>query len=314
MGIFYLFYTIVITPYLALLPEIARTTPERLRLSGWQTVFNMAGVSIAMIVGALLISFVGYHGMAWIFAAVIFISFMMSGLKSKEIPGVDTLPKMGFWAALFLTFKNRPFLIYLFSQVFIWFGFNLIIASIKHICVALLGMHSSGVALCMLLTFAVIIVGIPFVFKLTRNIGKRMTYIYMVAIFIPGFALIYLLHSPWIGVMNLPLGLIIFATLGIPASAFFVIPNTLMGEIIDYDEKLTGRRREAIYFSAQALINKFGLAFSSIFQGFIFTYGYQADNPLGVRLLGPSAAVFVLIGLIFFYFYPLEDEEFRRER
>jgi GPH family glycoside/pentoside/hexuronide:cation symporter len=110
------------------------------------------------------------------------------------------------------------------------------------------------------------------------------------------------------------LGLVIFLLLGIPASAFFIIPNTIMGEIIDHDEKLTGRRREAIYFSAQALINKFGLAFSSLFLGFIFQYGYKFEQPLGVRLLGPSAALFVLIGLIIFSFYPLEDAKFLRKR
>lgn len=314
ISVFYLFYTIVITPYLALLPEIARSTAERLKLASWQTVFNMSGLLITMVVGALLISFIGFQEMAYIFAAVILAAFLISGFKTRERHNVDVKPGTGFWNELKLTFKNKPFLIYLFSQVFIWFGFNLIVMTVAHIVESLMGLGTAAVALCMGLTLVMVIITIPFVLRMAKLYGKKKTYLVMVSVFVVGYAAIYILRSPLIGNYSLHLGLAIFLLLGIPASAFFVIPNTIMGEIIDHDEKLTGKRREAIYFSAQALINKFGLAFSSLFMGFIFQYGYKFEQPLGVRLLGPSAAVFVLIGLIIFSFYPLEDAKFLRKR
>ncbi len=314
ISIFFLFYTIVITPYLALLPEIARSTSERLRLGSWQTIFNMVGILVAMIAGGFIVAKLGYSPMALIFAGILFISFMGSALGTRERPDAVMTERMGFFHAFGQTFRNRPFLIYLFSQVFIWFGFNLVIASLKHIVVALMGLSTTGVALVMILTLGTVISTIPLVLWLAKRWGKKKTYVVMVSAFIIGFAAIYVLKSPILSDKgSMVAGLIIFFALGIPSSAFFVIPNTFMGEIIDYDETLTGRRREAIYFSAQALINKFGLAFSSIFMGFIFTYGYTVSNPLGIRLLGPSAAFFVLIGIIIFIFYPLEDAAFLKK-
>lgn len=315
ISVFYLFYTIVITPYLSLLPEIARGTSERLKLASWQTIFNMAGLIVAMIIGGIMVHALGYRWMSIIFATLILISFIFSALKTKERPTVATQPRMGFGAALAQTFRNGPFLIYVFSQLFIWFGFNLVIASLKHIVVALMGFSTTGVALVMFLTLGMVIITIPLVLRLAKQWGKKKTYLVMVSMFIIGFAAIFLMKSPMLSdTGSRILGLCIFFMVGIPSSAFFVIPNTIMGEIIDFDHKTTGRRREAIYFSAQALINKFGLAFSSLYQGFIFTYGYQAGNPLGIRLLGPSAAIFVMIGLAIFYFYPLEDPKFLRKR
>lgn len=154
----------------------------------------------------------------------------------------------------------------------------------------------------------------PIVFRMTKTIGKKKAYLLMVSVFVPCLAAIYLLGSPWVGDNTVILGYILFALMGIPCSAFFLIPNTIIGEIVDYDEKKTGRRREAIYYSTQALLNKTGLAFSSLLLGYLYAFGHTVDNPYGIRLLGPVAGIFVLLGLIVFAFYPLEDAAFMHRK
>jgi len=312
IDLFFIFYALVITPYLALLPDIARTTMERLKLSGWQTIFNVAGVACAVILGDIVRHYGGYQAMALFFAALIFTAFILPGIKIKERTVVHPGPRIGFWKALGITLKNRPFIIYLIGQTFVWFGFSLIQGALRHVVVALMGLQTIGMAKCLFLSLLVAVLCMPLVFKLAHKFGKKRAYIIMVSAFVPLLAAIYLLRSPWIGNFTIPLGYVIFALMGIPISAFFIIPNSILGEIIDYDEKHTRLRREAIYFSTQSLINKTGLAISSILMGFLLSLGFTVDNPFGIRLLGPTAAVFVLVGLIVFSFYPLEDAAYVR--
>jgi len=312
INFFYIFYALVITPYLAMLPDIARTTAERLKLSGWQTIFNVAGVACAVILGDIVRHYGGYWAMALFFAALIFASFFLPGVKVKERTVVHSGPSIGFWNALGITLKNRPFIIFLVGQTFVWFGFSLIQGALRHVVVALMGLQTVGMAKCLFLSLLVAVFCMPLVFKLAHKLGKKRAYIIMVSAFVPLLAVIYLLRSPLVGNFTIPLGYIIFALMGIPISAFFIIPNSILGEIIDYDEKHTRLRREAIYFSTQSLINKTGLAISSMLMGILLSFGYTIDNPFGVRLLGPVAAAFVLVGLVVFSFYPLEDAAYMR--
>ncbi|GAG49871.1 unnamed protein product, partial [marine sediment metagenome] len=50
--------------------------------------------------------------------------------------------------------------------------------------------------------------------------------------------------------------LVFVALIGLPMAAVFTYPNAIMADIIDYDEVRTGMRREAIYYSSQATIEK----------------------------------------------------------
>jgi len=47
--LFFIFYTIVGAPYNALIPEISKTTEDRLNLSTWQSIFRLLYTAIAMI-------------------------------------------------------------------------------------------------------------------------------------------------------------------------------------------------------------------------------------------------------------------------
>ena len=42
-------------------------------------------------------------------------------------------------------------------------------------------------------------------------------------------------------------------------------------------------------------------------------FGFSRENPMGIRLLGPVAGVFVLIGAVIFVFYPLNEKTLELE-
>ena len=99
------------------------------------------------------------------------------------------------------------------------------------------------------------------------------------------------------------------AILGIFLASLFVLPNAVLADIVDYDEKRTGRRREAVYFGVQGVLYKISTALSALIITGLFVFGYSAANPLGVRLAGPVAGVLMLLGFICFLGYSLSEKD-----
>jgi len=79
--------------------------------------------------------------------------------------------------------------------------------------------------------------------------------------------------------------------------------------VIDYDEKLTGRRREAIYFGFQGSFQKLSLGISSLLFG-VLAYGPDgAVSVQGLRSVALLAAGISVIGIVIFIGYPLRERE-----
>ena len=87
-----------------------------------------------------------------------------------------------------------------------------------------------------------------------------------------------------------------------------VIPNVLVSEIIDDDYKRFAVRREAMFFGVQGLVNKLATAFASFAVGVLHDIlGSTANQPLGITIVAPIAAVFSLVG--FFVMVRLNKEK-----
>jgi Na+/melibiose symporter-like transporter len=103
--------------------------------------------------------------------------------------------------------------------------------------------------------------------------------------------------------------LIYFCIVAIPISGLYVFPNALVGDIADYDELITKKRREAMYYGGFGFLEKSGWAIAAFLIGSILEiFGYSAENPLGIRLVGPVVGVIALFGFLAFRGYRLPDE------
>jgi Na+/melibiose symporter-like transporter len=82
----------------------------------------------------------------------------------------------------------------------------------------------------------------------------------------------------------------------------------MMGNVVDYDEALTHRRREAIYYGTFSFAIGLGTAVGTLILPLLLeNFGYTRANPLGVRLAFPVMALFVFIGLAIFQKYRVAD-------
>jgi GPH family glycoside/pentoside/hexuronide:cation symporter len=87
-----------------------------------------------------------------------------------------------------------------------------------------------------------------------------------------------------------------------------LVPDAIVAAVSDLEEKLSGQRREAMYFGAQGFILKLALGISTLVTtGLLAVFGGTTEQSLGIRLTGPVAALFIIIGAFVFSRYPEKD-------
>jgi GPH family glycoside/pentoside/hexuronide:cation symporter len=96
------------------------------------------------------------------------------------------------------------------------------------------------------------------------------------------------------------------------------MPHTIIPDSIDYGEYLTGERQEGLYFGFLTFIQKVGTAGAIGASGIILQFaGYNANAVQSqtvlwtIRILfGPVPGLFLLIGIVCIYFYPIDKKMF----
>ena len=94
---------------------------------------------------------------------------------------------------------------------------------------------------------------------------------------------------------------------GLALTSVLVFPNALMADIIDYDALRTGSRREGVYYGAQNVVESIVVAFHAAILALLLRLGGTAEDPLGIRLVGPVAGASMAVGYLIFRRYTLPD-------
>jgi Na+/melibiose symporter-like transporter len=100
----------------------------------------------------------------------------------------------------------------------------------------------------------------------------------------------------------------VMAAAGAPLAGLFLFPAALTADIVDHDSLSTGFRREGAYFGAQNFVEKMATSLAPLMLALLLVLGNTADDPLGIRLVGPTAGLIVLAGWFVFRRYDLPDD------
>lgn len=304
--IFFVLYTVVVGPYLALFPEIATEKSDRIALATWQAAFNVVGLAIGTLGSAFLIEKIGFRGMGLVMAALALISFLVPGLTARESP-VNDERRPKFFEAFRYIAMNRAFRVYTASKLLIWFGFNMVIVSLAYITTIVIGLPRSMAGVVFAVALGIAAICFKPIGEIANKYGKKKTLAISSLLLAAAMTLI-----PVIGRIPLPLGrtlqgVIVIALVGAPAAALFVLPNAFVADIADHGAGMCNHRLEGAYFGVQGFLNKVGMGLSSLAVGYLLgAFGYSASKPLGILLIGPIAAAFVLMGVAVFAKYELD--------
>lgn len=309
---FWLFFTVYVNPYMALIPQLAKDDDERVDLSIWMSVGNIIGIAAVGVGIPILISRFGYKIMGLIVAGLGLITLYTPTLGISE----EERWKKGesgeargliFKDALKKTLKNKPFLIFLVAEFAYFSVWNTLLMISPYIVTVLMQQPESMVSAIMGVALLSTLISLPIVRKLSEKWGKKK--LFLIAL---GLSAIDMPLFSMIGLYNIipPLYLAIAASvlLGFPLAAFFAIENAIIGEIVDHDEEKTGHRREGMFSGIRGLITKAAIGFAVFSSAVIMEYfGYSVGNEFGIRLVGILLAVLSVIGFFVFRKYPLED-------
>ena len=314
-GMYFFFFTVYVGPYLSLIPELGHTNKERIGLTTSQAYFSLIGAGIVMVGGPLLLGHfmktsspvISYRKMAVIFAltgvmlaylAVIVVDEKrFSGAKPSTTPLLTSFKK---------TISSRPFVIYLISNIALWFLFNIVRSSAIHIGVTLLKGDEAFASNMFGILIVSAAVCFPFVGILARKYGKKLTMILglltfsILSVIISLSGLTFVNARVW--------GLTTIALMGFPVAIILVIPNVLLSDLCDLDFAVTGERREAMYFGVQGFFMKLNLGISTATLALLYSaFGKDISNPLGVRLALIAGSAVALIGLAAMVKYPEKE-------
>jgi len=311
------FHTMTTTPYYALTPELTRDYNERASLTSIRMVYSVFGYILGAALTTLLAGIFQGTGLnlqqAWsatgaVFGTIAVITTLVTTLSIKERPELAGEPsKLPPVKAILIPFKNKPFVVLMIAFILSSFSFTVLTALVPYFIQYQLNMKDSVpiVLLVMLLMIGIFLIPAKLV---SDKINKGPAY--ALGLFIASLAVISSFFLPHAAS---PLIYVVAAVAGLGFSAQWVFPWSMLPDVIEYDEKMTGERREGIYYGLWAFLSKFtgalGVAVSGWALG-LFGYVPNVEQTVralfGIRLFfAVVPAVVILISLPFLVWYPI---------
>lgn len=261
----FLFWTVVTVPYESLGPEITFDYHERTSLFGMRDGFLIAGTLAAASAPALVQWIFGLADDAsgertkffWI--SVLYAPLLIgtawwcvSSIKEQQ-PSQPVKKHSGWVFGLRQVTHNRPFIILLAAYTISAIGNNLPATLILFYVQYVL---QSDLADFFLMTYFVAgIVFLPVWIVISRRTGKKAAWLASMAINSGAFVGVFFLGPG----DELIYGILVFLS-GIGFGATLAIPSAIQADVIDYDELLSGERREGQYIGLWSISKKLAAA------------------------------------------------------
>ena len=336
--VFQIFFTTTNLPYTSLTAEMGRNYDEVTELTSFRLAFSVAGgVAILAVAGvvssiipetqrALRYTVLGIVGGGLSVLSIYWCIFGTFGYTKQQaiaekrplstgIGGEDDEVQESFGAQLKTVASNRPFLFVVAIYLCSWMALQVTAAVLPFYAVSWMNTSESLVAL---LVQGPAIALMFVCAALSKRIGKKNLYFLGSAIWIPVQAALYFIQPNQVNILY---GLCIIASFGVAVA--YVVPWSILPDVIDLDELRSGRRREGTYYSFMTLLQKLGLAAGLFLVGVAldsagFIEPLLPGDPLPVQpesalqairfFMGPVPLLFVVCAAILVYFYPLTRE------
>jgi len=318
------FFTMVSLCFSSLLAELSINPEERAIIN----IFSGLGAGIAVaLTYALPILFIFFNPLPLIqeiftfqviaLILAIFGAFFLSitafGIKERPELLPEKEQTLSLWRSIKNVLANKSFITYVifnFTMAYVLFSVNSNLPFyLEYVLDISLENIISSTPLLFFLIFTVI--GLPVGLMLTKKKGNKRALFYLSILGLTGFVLLTFANDIYL--VNVS-----FIIIGFGFSGQSLLVFTLLGDIIDKDELETGVRREGAYFGTDALITRPAQSLAAGISGLVFfltnfqqNLGVGESQPesaiFGIKmLLGIIPAIFITLGLISLWYYPLD--------
>ncbi|MGJ3250551.1 MAG: MFS transporter [Elainellaceae cyanobacterium] len=332
--IFFTTYTSVNLPYAALTAELTQDYDERTNLSSFRLAFSLAGAVLGLALGFIFAANIPnlesqhlFLGITCAVLSVLPLYWCIWGTRGRlrynaerkaqqsANSGDRHLSSLPIQSQFKIVFSNRPFLFVIGIYLLSWLALQITAAIIPYFVVNWMGLDSY-------FSVALIVQGcaIPMLFvcsAISQKVGKRGIYFIGMSFWIVVQAGLVFLQPDQVGLMYV---LALAASFGVATA--YVVPWSMLPDVIELDELQTGQRREGVFYSFMTLLQKMGLAIGIFLVGYALEFaGFVSRTPgqpipeqpesalLAIRLaIGPLPTLCLILGLVLVYFYPLTRE------
>lgn len=324
------FYTVVNLPYTAMTPELTQDYDERTSLNSFRFIFSIGGSIFSLILAQIVFSTISdrqqqFFILAAICAVVATLSlyWCVYGTRDRILAfearrtAVEEPPALPIKEQLKIVFTNKPFLFVIGIYLFSWLAVQVTASIIPYFVVNYLQLREAQVPTVLIAVQGTAIFMLIVWSHLSKKIGKKTVYFMGIILWILAAIGLYFLQPGQLGLM---FALAVITGMGV--STAYLIPWSMMPDVIELDELNTRQRREGIFYGFMVLLQKFGLAFGLFLVGnALQASGFreaaagqelptQPESALFAIRLAASVlpVIFLIGGLVLAYFYPITRE------
>ncbi len=324
-------YTVVLMPYLALLPEIAPDYDDRTRTNSYRFTFALISNMLAFTLPPVIVVAVtgagdlasspasGWLVMGLVFGVLISAAFLATGTTVKEPPGAGLrTSSIGLVSEVRTALGTRGFTEVFALFVIVTLGLMIVNSMLPFYLESALRLGSDSQPLVLGLLFGVAILAFPVWATLSARIGKRAALI--CGLLLQGGSLLALVTLVPAGQLSAVLFAVVIIN-GFGVSAVTLFPWSMLPDVVEFDELESGRRREGIFFSLFTFGQKTAGSVGVFANGIVVAvFGYQqgvavqSDFTVGglELVVGPVAAAVFGLAIILTWRYPITRQDHRR--
>ncbi len=306
-------FTLVNIPYAALLPELTTDFDLRTVLTGYRMSFAVVGTfvgagAVLPIANAFNDERLGWGVTGGVMGAVMLVTALVTFFAIREPMHVEPPVRQNIFKSYLSAIKMKEFLLAAFPWIFHMIGVTIIQGALLYYFRYIYNKESMfQIALIILLTAS--IVCIPVWVKISKRIGKKLSYNIGMAVFAAIVILFFLFGHK----AGLPFAFVTMAVAGTGFATHYVMPHAILPDVVELDYAENAVRREGVFYGLWTFSSKLGQALALAINGWILgLFGYQANvvqsesARIGIRLLcGPVPAFFFISGVIVLSFYPI---------
>ncbi len=336
--------TLVAVPYYALTPELTQNYDERTSLSSFRSVFQLLSAMVVVIAAPMIVDAViagggsqqqGFLTAGAVFGAIGSLPLFLIGIFVRERFASDAAEQeeLPFRETIRLAWQNVPFRYAVAIYMFNWSAVDMVAITFPFFLlywvaqgdllekVNLLGVNLALESAFFGVMMFSCVLFVPFWLWVSKKQNKIRAYIAGMIVWVVVQFMIYTIQPGETTYM-----LFLAALAGIGVSAAYILPDSILPDVIEWDELRTGRRQEGIYYGIRTLIRKLtgaGVIFVTL--QVLGWSGYQAPPDGVIQFQQPESALFmirmmvsfigatILLGTILVaWSYPLTREKYNR--
>lgn len=319
-------YSLFAVPYIAMAPDIARSYDGRTKLMSFRTFFGAVGQMIALAGAAALIKLGedgahGYQIMGGVLALVILIAKFATWFGTRDVVDAqeNQAPEtIGFKKSASQIWRNKPAVLLITAKIlqYISLAVNISTGLLFKLNVLKIG-YTGQIQLSVAQNIAMGVC-MPLWLMAARRYGKRNCYLAAISLY--GLTMLsWMLADDSITLF----GLLSRGVLqGIGSGGMILMSLAMLPDVMENDRALGGARRDGIYSSIYAIIEKAGFALGAAVSGVYLSYaGYvattkgalveQSDQAVSALYAANAAVPAGLLALSFIAmcFYRLDREK-----